>query len=75
MQAEVCVRLTMCLLKAHHSRMMSTPACKSVLADVQRSLRTRVQAMKSLMGFNVAGLNHIKHTIKQGMEPADMQVM
>ena len=68
MQADLCVRLTVCLLNAHHSKLMASPACKGVLADVQHGLRSQVQAMKSLIGFNVAGLTHIKQSRQAGME-------
>lgn len=68
MQVELCVRLTVCLLNAHHSKLMASPACKGVLLEVQHGLRSQVQAMKSLIGFNVAGLTHIKNLQQAGRE-------
>jgi U3 small nucleolar RNA-associated protein 12 len=70
-QAELCVRLTVCLLKAHHSKLMASPASKQILAEVQHGLRAQVRAMKNLIGFNMAGLTHIKQSRQAWKELAE----
>lgn len=60
MQAELCVRVSVFILKAHQAPLMASPGCKSLLADVQQGLRSRLGTMKHLVGFNMAGLRHVK---------------
>jgi Dip2/Utp12 Family len=58
------VRAAVILLNAHQARLMATPACRPLLSKLQRSLRTCVQSMKNLMGFNLAGLHHVQALAK-----------
>ena len=58
-KVELSVRVAVLLLKAHQAKLMATPAMRPTLAALQASLRARVQAFKNVMGFNLAGLQHL----------------
>lgn len=58
-RVELTVRVAVMLLKAHQAKLMATPAMRPTLAALQTSLRARVQAFKNVMGFNLAGLQHL----------------
>lgn len=63
-QAEVPVRAAVILMDAHQARLMAAPACRPLLAQLQRSLRSCVQSMKNVTGFNLAGLHHVQDLAK-----------
>lgn len=59
-QAELCVRVSVFILKAHQAKLMASPGCKTLLADVQTRLRDRIENIKSVVGLNMAGLRHLQ---------------
>lgn len=60
MQAELCVKVAVSILKAHQAKLVASPGCKSLLADVQKCLRDQLANMKRMVGFNMAGMRHLQ---------------
>lgn len=58
-KVELSVRVAVLLLKAHQAKIMASPSTRPTLAKLQVSLRNQVQAFKNVMGFNLAGLQHL----------------
>ena len=58
-KVELCVRVAVMLLTAHQAQLRASPAVRPMLATLQHCLRGRVQAFRNVMGFNLAGLQHL----------------
>lgn len=58
-RVELTIRVVVILLHAHQAQFAASPACRPLLAALQRGMRGRVQALKNVMGFNLAGLQHV----------------
>ena len=59
LKVELTIRVVVILLHAHQAQFAASPACRPLLAELQRAMRGRVQALKNVMGFNLAGLQHV----------------
>jgi U3 small nucleolar RNA-associated protein 12 len=68
-KVEQSVRVAVVLLKAHQIKLAASPSVRPVLAQLQQSMRARVQVSKNMMGFNLAGLQHLnaKARVTQGV--------
>lgn len=58
-KVEQSVRVAVVLLKVHQVKLTASPSVRPVLARLQQSMRARVQVYKNVMGFNLAGLQHL----------------
>jgi Dip2/Utp12 Family len=56
---ELSVRAAVVLLGAHQAQLRASPAARPLLARLQARLRGRVQALRNVMGYNLAGLQHL----------------
>jgi U3 small nucleolar RNA-associated protein 12 len=59
-RVELTVRVVVLLLQTHHAQLAASPACRPLLVQLQGNMRTQVQVFKNVMGFNLAGLRHIR---------------
>jgi U3 small nucleolar RNA-associated protein 12 len=59
-RVELLCRVAVLLLRLHLRQLSATPAARGTLAELQGLLRKRVQEVKDLMGFNLAGLEHLQ---------------
>lgn len=74
---ELLCRIATLLLRLHMQQLMSTPAAKPALVKLQHILRTRVQDLKDVMGYNLAALNYLQAGLKLstgGFEPPEEEL-
>lgn len=62
-RVELTVRVVVSLLQLHQAQLAASPVCRPLLVRLQGRVRTQVQAFKNVMGFNLAGLRHIRASI------------
>eukprot|EP00892_Ulva_mutabilis_P003716 jgi/Ulvmu1/1716/UM116_0030.1 len=60
LNVELCVRVAVFILKAHEGPLTASPGCTTLIAEVQKDLRTRLRNMKNMVGFNMAGLRYVQ---------------
>ena len=63
-RVELTVRVAVMLLTVHQAQLRASPALRPMLATLQVQLRGKVQALKNVMGYNLAGLNHVNATTR-----------
>ena len=64
MQVELCCRVAALLVRLHHAQLTATPAARGPLVALQRLLRARTAGLKDVLGFNMAGVQHLQRLLK-----------
>ena len=62
---ELVCRATVLLLRVHMQEIMSTPSARPLLGEMRSLLHQKVQGYKDTMGFNLAGLEHLKRMVNE----------
>lgn len=52
------------LVRLHHAQLTATPAARGPLVALQRLLRARTAGLKDVLGFNMAGVQHLQCLLK-----------
>jgi len=63
-QVELLCRISTLLLRVHMQQLIGTPTARPVLIKLKELLRSRVQYMKDVVGFNVAAMTHLQRAVK-----------
>ena len=63
-QVELLCRISTLLLRVHMQQLIGTPTARPVLIKLKELLRSRVQYMKDMVGFNVAAMTHLQRAVK-----------
>lgn len=63
-QVELLCRISTLLLRVHMQQLIGTPTARPVLIKLKELLRSRVQYMKDMVGFNVAAMTHLQRVVK-----------
>ena len=53
------------LVRLHHAQLTATPAARGPLVALQRLLRARTAGLKDVLGFNMAGVQHLQRLLKE----------
>eukprot|EP00299_Pterocystis_sp_00344_P000459 c10125_g1_i9.p1 GENE.c10125_g1_i9~~c10125_g1_i9.p1 ORF type:complete len:932 (-),score=269.10 c10125_g1_i9:1249-4044(-) len=61
---EVCMRCTHILLRTHHSQLINNKSMATTLSHLHTSMRYHATELKSVMGFNLAGLTHLRRELE-----------
>ncbi|KAK9845965.1 hypothetical protein WJX81_007060 [Elliptochloris bilobata] len=64
LQVELCCRVAALLVRLHHAQLTATPAARGPLVALQRLLRARTGGLKDVLGFNLAGVQHLQRLLK-----------
>lgn len=62
---ELCVKVTLLLLRIHQTQMVSTRTHFEVLMALRKHARVRLEALKDTVGTNLAALRYLKLDIEQ----------
>ncbi|KAJ3168666.1 hypothetical protein HDU88_001559 [Geranomyces variabilis] len=58
-------RILFILLRMHHHQLVATATLRPTLTRIRRTLRAALRADRDRVGFNLAGLRHIKNIINE----------
>ncbi len=64
-------RVSVLLLRLHHTQLVATPGARHVLVKLQRRLRTAMQGLKDTLGVNLAGVRFLQRMLKERNGVAD----
>ncbi len=64
-QVELCCRVAALLVRLHHAQLVATPGARGPLVALQRLLRARTGGLKDVLGFNMAGIEHLQRLLKE----------
>jgi hypothetical protein len=64
-QVELCCRVAALLVRLHHAQLVATPSARGPLVALQRLLRARTGGLKDVLGFNMAGIEHLQRLLKE----------
>lgn len=63
LKVELVCKVCLVLLQTHHNQLTTTPAARSMLTELKDILYSRVKNCKDTIGFNLAGMDHIKEVL------------
>ena len=53
------------LLRLHQRQLAGTPACRGALLALRQRLRPRLQALKDVVGYNLAGVSVLQRMLEE----------
>lgn len=69
-QVELCCNVTTMLLKLHQRQLAGTARSREVLLALRRRVRPRLQALKDVMGYNLAGVGVLRRMLEEERQAA-----
>jgi U3 small nucleolar RNA-associated protein 12 len=64
LEVELCWRCVIFLLRAHHTQLVANRALVPTLTRLREVLRPQLTQYRDMIGFNVAGLGHLKRALE-----------
>ncbi|GBG68516.1 hypothetical protein CBR_g3060 [Chara braunii] len=64
-QVELTSRTAVILFKLHHQQLTATSSARRLLTSLQGCLRGGVQALKDVMGYNIAAMGQLQHMLEE----------
>ena len=65
LQVELACRVAVLLVRLHHRQLVATPSVRPVLLKVRELLHSEIRKQKDILGFNLAGTNHLIRLLQE----------
>ena len=72
---ELLARVAILLCRVHMQQLMATAAARTTLLEIRHLIQSRLQNVKDIWGFNVAGMEYLKRQVENGAKrPNDVSI-